>query len=191
VSELCPPTMMASARISMICGLCMLSLCKKKWIWRRRSTRRCNDFRICCARNWLGFDVIQRSQWLHLGGDTMIFLLQMPPSPTCLIGSGRRFGCFLPLLQCKKNITCFALVGVFKMLAGVECEHLLELKKLALSCDASILHDVPDDIGRIAKKLVRNWWTNHGLPYCMQKIKEENRVSFATMCFDERRCVVV
>jgi hypothetical protein len=93
--------------------------------------------------------------------------------------------------ECKKNITCFALVGVFKMLAGVECEHLLELKKLALSCDASILHDVPDDIGRIAKKLVRNWWTNHGLPYCMQKIKEENRVSFATMCFDERRCVVV
>jgi hypothetical protein len=105
VSELCPPTMMASARISMICGLCMLPLCKKKWIWRRRSTRRCNDFRICCARNWLGFDVIQRSQWLHLGGDTMIFLLQMPPSPTCLIGSGRRFGCFLPLLPNARKIS--------------------------------------------------------------------------------------
>jgi hypothetical protein len=79
----------------------------------------------------------------------------------------------------------------FKMLAGVDCEHLPELKKLVLSCDASILHDMPDDIGRIAKKLVRNWWTNHGLPYCMQKIEEENWVSFATMCFDERRCVVV
>jgi hypothetical protein len=77
------------------------------------------------------------------------------------------------------------------MLAGVDCEHLPELKKLVLSCDASILHDMPNDIGRIAKKLVRNWWTNHGLPYCMQKIEEENWVSFATMCFDERRCVVV
>jgi hypothetical protein len=87
--------------------------------------------------------------------------------------------------ECNENITCFALVGVFKMLARVECEHLSELKKLALSYDASILHDVSDNIGRIAKKLVKNWWTNHGLPYCMPKIEEENRVSFTTMCFDE------
>jgi hypothetical protein len=69
--------------------------------------------------------------------------------------------------ECNKNITCFTLVGVFKMLMRVECEHLPELKKLALSCDASILHDVSDDIGRIAKTLVKNWWTNHGLPYSM------------------------
>jgi hypothetical protein len=48
------------------------------------------------------------------------------------------------------------------MLAIVECEHLPELKKLAMSCDASIMHDLPDDIGRIAKKLMRNWWTKHG-----------------------------
>jgi hypothetical protein len=77
------------------------------------------------------------------------------------------------------------------MIVGVECEHLPELKKLALTCDASIMHDVTDDIIRIAKKLVRNWWTIHGLPYCKQKSEEENRVSFATMCFDERRCVTV
>jgi hypothetical protein len=83
--------------------------------------------------------------------------------------------------ECNKNITGSALVGgVFKMLAVVECEHLLKLKKLALSCDASI-----------AKKRVKNWWTNHGLPYCMQKIEEENRVSFAAMHLDKRRCVVV
>jgi hypothetical protein len=77
------------------------------------------------------------------------------------------------------------------MLARVECEHLSELKKLALSCDASILHDVPDDIGRIAKKLTRNLCTEHCLPYCMQKIEKENRVSFIVMCFDEQRCVIV
>jgi hypothetical protein len=87
--------------------------------------------------------------------------------------------------ECNKTITCFTLVGVFKMLTEVNCKHLPELKKLALSYDASILHDVSDDIGRIAKKLVRNWSTNHGLPDCMQKIEEENRVSFTTMCFDE------
>jgi hypothetical protein len=94
-------------------------------------------------------------------------------------------------VECNKNITCFMLVGVFKMLAVDECEHLSKLKKLALSCDASILHDVSDDIGRIVEKLIRNLWTNHGLSYCMQKIEEENRRSFTTMCFDERRCIVV
>jgi hypothetical protein len=30
--------------------------------------------------------------------------------------------------ECNENITCFTLVGVFKMLVGVECEHLPELK---------------------------------------------------------------
>jgi hypothetical protein len=77
------------------------------------------------------------------------------------------------------------LIGVFRMLTGVGCEHLPELKKLALSSDASLLHDVPDDLGRIAKRLVKNWWTHHGLPYCLQKIKEENQVSFTTKYFDE------
>jgi hypothetical protein len=73
--------------------------------------------------------------------------------------------------ECNENITCFALVGVFKMLAMVECEHLPELKKLAMSCDASIMHDLPDDIGRIAKKLMRNWWTKHGWHNVYRKLK--------------------
>jgi hypothetical protein len=42
------------------------------------------------------------------------------------------------------------------MLVGVECEHLPELKKLALSCDDSLLHDVPNNVGQIAKKHVKN-----------------------------------
>jgi hypothetical protein len=67
---------------------------------------------------------------------------------------------------------------------GVECEHFLGLKKMALSCDDSFLHDVPDDVGWIAKKLVKNWWVKDGLLYCMQKIEEENRVSFIAMIFD-------
>jgi hypothetical protein len=49
------------------------------------------------------------------------------------------------------------------MLAGEGCEHLLEFKKLALSCDASVLQDFPAKTGRIAKILVKNWWTKHGL----------------------------
>jgi hypothetical protein len=38
------------------------------------------------------------------------------------------------------------------MLAGEGCEHLPQLKELALSYDASVLQDFPSDIGRIAKK---------------------------------------
>jgi hypothetical protein len=32
--------------------------------------------------------------------------------------------------ECNKNITCFVLVGVFKKLAGVECDLLPELKNM-------------------------------------------------------------
>jgi hypothetical protein len=92
-------------------------------------------------------------------------------------------------VECNKNITCYALVGVFQMLAGEGCEHLLELKKLALSCDASVLRDFPIETGWIAKKLVKNWWTKHGLPYCMQKIEEENRVSFGIQSLQINLCV--
>jgi hypothetical protein len=84
-------------------------------------------------------------------------------------------------IECNENITCYALIGIFQMLVGEGCEHLSELKKLALSCDASILQDFPVETGRIAKRLVKNCWTKHGLPYCMQKIKEENWVSSTTL----------
>jgi hypothetical protein len=77
------------------------------------------------------------------------------------------------------------------MLVGVECGHLPELKKLALSCDDSFLNDVPDGVSRIAKRLVKNWLVKHGLPYCMQKIEEENWVSFVMIIFILWRCIVV
>jgi hypothetical protein len=69
--------------------------------------------------------------------------------------------------ECNENITCYILVGIFQMLAEEGCEHLSKLKKLALSCDASVLQDFPMEAGRIAKRLVKNWWTKHGLPYYM------------------------
>jgi hypothetical protein len=71
--------------------------------------------------------------------------------------------------ECNENITCFALVGAFKMLARVECEHLPELKKTTLSYDASLLHDMPDDLGKIARRVAKYWWTKHGLPYYMME----------------------
>jgi hypothetical protein len=55
--------------------------------------------------------------------------------------------------ECNENITCCTIIGVFMMLMWEGCEHLLELKKLAMSCDASLLHDDPGDHSRIAKRL--------------------------------------
>jgi hypothetical protein len=81
-------------------------------------------------------------------------------------------------MECNENITCYALVDVFQMLPGEGCEHLLELKSLSLSCDASVLQNFTAETGRIVNRLVKNWWTNHDLPYCMEKIEEENQVSF-------------
>jgi hypothetical protein len=34
------------------------------------------------------------------------------------------------------------------MVVGVSCEHLLQLWKLATSSDASLLHEIPANIGR-------------------------------------------
>jgi hypothetical protein len=86
-------------------------------------------------------------------------------------------------IECNENITCYTLIDIFMMLVGEGCEHLSELKKLALSCDASLLEDFPKDLGRIAKRLVKNWWIKHGLLFCMQKIEEENPVSFVTLYY--------
>jgi hypothetical protein len=58
--------------------------------------------------------------------------------------------------QCNKNITCYALIGIFRMLVGEGCEHLLGLKKLPLSSDASPFRDFPDDLCRIAKMHLKN-----------------------------------
>jgi hypothetical protein len=50
-------------------------------------------------------------------------------------------------VECNENITYYALVGVFQMLAEEGCEHVPELKKLALSYDDSVLRDFPAETG--------------------------------------------
>jgi hypothetical protein len=84
--------------------------------------------------------------------------------------------------ECNENIICYALIGIFQMLAGGGCEHVLELRKLAHSYDALVLQNFPLETGRTVKRLVKNWWNVDGLPYCMRKIEKENRVSFVIYC---------
>jgi hypothetical protein len=35
------------------------------------------------------------------------------------------------------------------------------------SCDASILDDIRDEIGKLSWWIIRKWWATHGLPYIM------------------------
>jgi hypothetical protein len=83
--------------------------------------------------------------------------------------------------EANKNITCFAVAGILKMLEETGCERVPELRRLAASSDASLLKEIPEDIRKIAGKLVRRWWTHHGLPFCMQHLNEDNQVSIIPM----------
>jgi hypothetical protein len=74
--------------------------------------------------------------------------------------------------ECNKNITCYTLVSVFQMLAEEGCEHVPELKELALSYNDLVLQDFPMETSLVAKRFVKNWWTKHDLPYCMQKSRK-------------------
>jgi hypothetical protein len=85
------------------------------------------------------------------------------------------------LAECSENTTCYALIGILWMLAAEGCGHLPRLKELAVSCNASLLQDFPKDLSKIAKRLVTHWWTQKGMPYCMQKIEEENGLSSGTL----------
>jgi hypothetical protein len=104
-------------------------------------------------------------------------------SVTALRGRCAEFPANASVSDLLENITCYALIGVFQMLVKEGCEHIPELKELTLTCDASILQEFPKDVSEIAKMLVKNWWTKHGLPYCMQKIEEENWVRSTALLF--------
>jgi hypothetical protein len=57
-----------------------------------------------------------------------------------------------------------------------------ELQRLAISSNASWLNEILVDIGKITGKLVRRWWNQHGLLYCMKCLKDGS-VLGATACF--------
>jgi hypothetical protein len=92
-------------------------------------------------------------------------------------------------MECNENITCYALIDIFQMLTREGCEHMPELRKLANSYDASILQKFSVETSCVAKRLVKNWWNAHGLPYSKHKMKEENRVSFGIYCLHVTLCL--
>jgi hypothetical protein len=56
----------------------------------------------------------------------------------------------------RKN-SCYAIVGVLRMLQGYACEHLSELQSFASSCDASLLDDLLPELTNLSGRLVQKW----------------------------------
>jgi hypothetical protein len=70
------------------------------------------------------------------------------------------------IAKANKNFLCYCLVGVLKMLyENVNCAQLEGLEAIMNSCDAPILDDIPEEIAKLSGRIVKRWWTSHGLPY--------------------------
>jgi hypothetical protein len=68
-------------------------------------------------------------------------------------------------------------VGVLKMLPeNAECHLLDGLDAIMSSCDASILNEIPNDIAKLTTRIVKRWWTSHGLPYVTDAFRVEPKV---------------
>jgi hypothetical protein len=69
------------------------------------------------------------------------------------------------VIKANKNFLCYCIAGVLRMLYENGCSHVDELQTLMNSCNASILDDIPEEIGRLAGRIVWKWWATYGLPY--------------------------
>jgi hypothetical protein len=45
------------------------------------------------------------------------------------------------------------------------CRHVDGLESIMAACDASILDEVPENISKLSARIIKRWWSLHGLPY--------------------------
>jgi hypothetical protein len=83
-----------------------------------------------------------------------------------------------------KNFLCYCLVGALRMLyENANCGHLEGLEAIMNSYDVSLLNDIPEEIVKFLRRIVKRWWSSHGLPYVTDvfRVVLEVRV-FAACC---------
>jgi hypothetical protein len=73
--------------------------------------------------------------------------------------------------QLNDNFVVLGIKGVLNMLNGEGCQELGHLRDLAASRDATILQDVPKDVQKLVKRIVRRWWKPHGLPEALHQLE--------------------
>jgi hypothetical protein len=67
---------------------------------------------------------------------------------------------------------------------NVDCDHLDGLEAIMNSYDASLLNDIPDEIAKLSGRIVRKWWSSHGLPYVMDIFRVVLDIRVFNMCCD-------
>jgi hypothetical protein len=70
-----------------------------------------------------------------------------------------------------KNSVYYCLVGILQMLYEIGCGHVEGLQAVMASCDASILEDLLDEIAKLTGRIVKKWWTEHGLPHVTDRFR--------------------
>jgi hypothetical protein len=67
------------------------------------------------------------------------------------------------------------------MLYDSSCKHLEGLQSIMSGCDALILENLPPELSKLTGRIVKRWWTEHGLPEAASHFCKEPK---ATMCCD-------
>jgi hypothetical protein len=65
------------------------------------------------------------------------------------------------------------------------------LDAIMSSCDASILDEIPNDIAKLATRIVKRWWTSHGLPYVIDTFCIEPEVGISIACYGVSELLVL
>jgi hypothetical protein len=88
------------------------------------------------------------------------------------------------IVKANKDFLVYCLLGILKMLQGhAKCRHVDGLDAIMSSCDGSIPDEIPDDIAKLTARIVKRWWSLHGLLYVTEVfcVEPEVRVSCALL----------
>jgi hypothetical protein len=87
------------------------------------------------------------------------------------------------IAKANKNFLVYCLVGVLKMIyEHAKRHHIDGLDAIMSLCNASILDEIPDEIARLAVRIVKRWRASHGLPYVTDAFCIESEVRIFVAC---------
>jgi hypothetical protein len=69
--------------------------------------------------------------------------------------------------------------------------HIDGLDAIMSLCNASILDEIPDEIARLAVRIVKRWRASHGLPYVTDAFCIESEVRIFVACCGVQRFLVL
>jgi hypothetical protein len=86
------------------------------------------------------------------------------------------------IVKANKKIVCYAIIGVLRMLYDNGCDHIEGLQTIMGLCDASILQDLPEELTKLMGRLVKKWWTEHGLSDVTNCFRKRQQVRIFLVC---------